>query len=90
MFNITFPKPSKAFTVEFSTEPQEFDVQFSKTIVVEKTINDKYEGPYTVTPTRETQILETNGLLMRDNVTINPIPQNYGLVEYNGSRLRIS
>ena len=36
-----------------------------------------YEGEYTVTPTEETQILETEHLRMTDNVTIEPIPEEY-------------
>lgn len=49
-----------------------------------------YEGDYEVTPNRETQTLQTAGLYMRGNVTVNPIPSNYGLIEWNGSALRVS
>ena len=51
---------------------------------------DPYTGTYEVTPTRETQILETNGLRMTDNVVINPIPSNYGLVTWDWRVLTIS
>jgi hypothetical protein len=36
-----------------------------------------YNGEYTVTPTKETQTLETSGKRMRDNVTVEPIPNEY-------------
>ena len=36
-----------------------------------------YEGEYTVTPTEETQTLETNGKRMTDDVTVEPIPSSY-------------
>lgn len=49
-----------------------------------------YEGVYEVTPTEETQILNTNNLKMTDNVTINPIPSNYGLITWNGTTLTVS
>lgn len=49
-----------------------------------------YSGRYTVTPTRETQVLETANLKMAENVTINPIPSNYGLITWNGSTLVVS
>ena len=49
-----------------------------------------YEGPCEVTPSEETQILETDSLYMRSNVTINPIPSNYGLITWNGSTLTVS
>ena len=51
---------------------------------------DDYAGPYEVVPSRETQTLRTNRLLMTSNVTIAPIPSNYGLIEWNGSVLRVS
>lgn len=49
-----------------------------------------YEGPTEVTPSQETQTLETNGLRMTDNITINPIPTNYGLITWNGSNITVS
>lgn len=49
-----------------------------------------YEGSYHVTPTRETQTLATEGKYMLSDVIIDPIPQNYGLVERIGMSLRIS
>ena len=49
-----------------------------------------YDGPYEVTPTQHTQTLATIGRKMADNVTINPIPSNYGLITWNGSVLRVS
>lgn len=51
---------------------------------------DDYAGPYEVVPSMETQTLRTNRLLMTGNVTIAPIPSNYGLIEWNGSVLRVS
>lgn len=51
---------------------------------------DIYDGPYEATPSRETQTLGTENLMMARNVTINPIPSNYGLITYNGSILTVS
>ena len=51
---------------------------------------DPYTGEYTVTPSAETQTLYTNGLRMTDDVVIAPIPQNYGLITWNGSTLTVS
>lgn len=51
---------------------------------------DPYTGPYEVTPGAEAQVLETKGLRMTRNVTIAPIPNNYGRIEWDGSVLRIS
>ena len=49
-----------------------------------------YEGPYEVTPGAEEQTLETNALYMTGNITINPIPNNYGLITYDGSTITVS
>ncbi|MBQ9408591.1 MAG: hypothetical protein IJU28_04270 [Clostridia bacterium] len=49
-----------------------------------------YKGAYTVTPNAETQVLSTNGLKMTDDVIINPIPSNYGLITYNGAVITVS
>lgn len=49
-----------------------------------------YTGDYEVTPSNEIQVLNTNGKSMTDNVTINPIPSNYGLITWNGGFLTVS
>lgn len=49
-----------------------------------------YEGATEITPSEEAQTLFTNNLRMTDNITINPIPQNYGLITYNGSTITVS
>lgn len=49
-----------------------------------------YDGEYEVTPTRSTQVLETGGFKMAQNVIVNPIPRNYGLITYDGSGLMVS
>ena len=49
-----------------------------------------YAGPYVVTPTRETQILPTINKLATNDITVNPIPSNYGLITWNGTVLTVS
>lgn len=49
-----------------------------------------YAGPYTVTPTRSQQVLQTSRLFMTGNVTVEPIPSNYGLITWNGAVLTVS
>lgn len=55
-----------------------------------ETGGEHYEGPYTVTPTNQTQTLQTQGLIMDGVVTIDPIPSNYGLITWDGSVLTVS
>lgn len=49
-----------------------------------------YEGPYEVTPSAVAQTLSTKHLRMTDDVVINPIPQNYGLITWDGSTITVS
>lgn len=51
---------------------------------------DYYTGETTVTPSTETQRLTTTGLLIPSDVTINPIPPNYGLISWDGRVITVS
>ena len=64
------------------------DASLNSTVYIP--VVDVYEGPYEATPTQFTQTLSTEGFTMSRNVTINPIPTNYGLITYNGSTITVS
>lgn len=49
-----------------------------------------YSGSYVFTPTQATQTVPTADKLLLDNITINPIPNNYGLITYNGAYITIT
>ena len=49
-----------------------------------------YGGDYTITPSSQEQVLATAGRMLTDDITVNPIPSNYGLVTWNGSYLTVS
>ena len=49
-----------------------------------------YDGAYEVTPTQETQVLDTALKAMSGNVIVKPIPSNYGLITWNGNTLTVS
>ena len=49
-----------------------------------------YEGEYVFTPTSETQTVPTKDKVLLDDIIINPIPNNYGLITYNGAIIRVS
>lgn len=55
----------------------------------ERDINP-FVGAYEYTPTNAVQTIEINGLRATDNITINAIPNNYGLITWNGSTLTVS
>lgn len=49
-----------------------------------------YEGAYVITPSQEEQVLPTHEHSMIEDIIINPIPSNYGLITWNGSILTVS
>ena len=59
-------------------------------VIPEEVLPERYEGAYTVTPSGQEQRLRTEGMMMRGDVIIEPIPQNYGLVTWDGIKITIS
>lgn len=49
-----------------------------------------YEGPLEFTPSGTEQIIHTAGKTVSDDITIHPIPSNYGLITYNGVFITVS
>lgn len=49
-----------------------------------------FQGEYEYTPTQNEQVIEIEGLRATQNITVNPIPSNYGLITWNGSTLTVS
>lgn len=50
----------------------------------------QYRGEYHVTPSGSAQVLATAGKVLAEDVTVDPIPSNYGLVTWDGSVLTVS
>ena len=51
---------------------------------------EEYTGAYEFTPTRDTQTIEIANKKAIADIIINPIPENYGLITWNGSVLTVS
>lgn len=66
------------------------DISVGLDTKIEAAITEHYRGSYEFTPTSEAQTIPVSGLLAERDITIQPIPNNYGLVEWNGSTLTIS
>ena len=49
-----------------------------------------YQGETTFTPSDETQVIAVRNLMPTTDITINPVPNNYGKIEWNGSYLKVS
>lgn len=50
----------------------------------------QYEGETIFTPSAEEQVIHTAQLYVNSDIIINPIPNNYGLITWNGSTLTVS
>ena len=49
-----------------------------------------YAGPYEVTPSENTQTLQTTDRLLTQNITVAPIPSNYGRITWDGTKITVS
>jgi hypothetical protein len=81
-FDVTFSEDD-SFRISFKEESP-FKVDFGPTIEKE------YHGSYSVTPAAEAQTLHTTNKVLVEDITIGPIPDNYGLITWNGSELTVS
>lgn len=84
--------------VELAKRPEiSVDIQKQKSIqletatqVVVSRVAPDYDGGYEFTPSDEQQVVPTAGKTLKENIVINPIPSNYGLISYNGFKLTVS
>lgn len=77
-------------SVSVSVSAESMGVTLGTPVVKEYVDVQTYTGEYEVTPSADTQTLDTTGLRMMRPVVVNPIPQNYGLITWNGSFLTVS
>ena len=86
-FEAVFNETVNEFTAEFNEGVQPFNASMDQVV---KVFPDVYDGDYEVTPSAETQTLSTKNRTMVNDITINPIPSNYGLITWNGSTITVS
>lgn len=65
------------------------DLGVSEQIVIEDHDTLPYRGEYEFTPTEDVQTVHINGLRATRNITINPIPENYGRLTWTGNTLTV-
>ena len=58
--------------------------------LIRTTNYEEYSGATVVTPSSEAQVLQTESKVVLENIVINPIPSNYGLITWNGAVLTVS
>lgn len=51
---------------------------------------EAFSGAYEYTPSSEEQIVPIAYLMATQDITIKPIPNNYGLITWNGATLTVS
>lgn len=51
---------------------------------------EPYEGIYTITPSRQAQVLDIKDKKATDNIVIEAIPSNYGLITKQGNIITVS
>lgn len=85
-------------------ETRTFDVQFSESdaficsmesddafnVDFGESVSKEYQGPVHLVPSNQTQTLSTANRILTQNITIDPIPDNYGLIGWNGNELTVS
>ena len=86
-FNATFADSRAQFTAKLTDNNTSLASDFGEAYIMHI---DEYDGEYEVTPTSYAQVLETEGKVMTQNVTVNPIPSNYGLITWNGIYITVS
>ena len=86
--NVTVDGLNQDIEVTIGANIAPITTNFSEAIVVADV--PTYDGAYTFTPTKETQTVSIANKKATADITINPIPNNYGLITWNGSTLTVS
>lgn len=59
-------------------------------VAINATTSPAYTGAYEYTPTQELQTVYIEDKRATQNIVVNPIPNNYGLITWNGAVLTVS
>ena len=77
-------------TLSVDVKSETYSTEFQNPIARDYVEREPYTGAYEITPSGDLQILSTKNLRMTDNITINPVPSNYGRIDWNGQYLTVS
>ena len=77
-----------SYNLSVDSNLQELTLENETQIIA--SIYGDYQGIYEVTPGDEAVTLETTDLVLHQNIVVNPIPSNYGVIGWNGSYLTVS
>ena len=85
---MTISEEGERISLGVSESEEAFPVALG--ISVNTVAGEHYTGETDFTPSAEAQTIRTAGLIMDGDITIEPIPSNYGLITWNGSYIRVS
>lgn len=86
--DMTIAEITRQFPVTVSDSGQ--NVTATLATEIQAVLAEPYPGPYSVQPGSESVVLPTAGMQMLNDITIGPVPSNYGLITWNGSTLTVS
>lgn len=86
-----------SFKATFRAQPR-FEATFRPQESIKATFRDYivvpvaewFDGDYSITPTTQEQTIPISGKTGRRDIVVGAIPQNYGLVTWDGSVLTVS
>ena len=58
-------------------------------LVIASSDKELWKGAYTFTPTQQNQTIPVSGYVMENDIIVEKIPDYYGRIIYNGSKIRI-
>lgn len=85
LVNVIFEEIDEKLSADFFEDERELDTDFGEVHVISDE-GEAYDGEYAITPMTKKQVMPTKGKIMADDVVVNPIPQEYGLITYDHNR----
>lgn len=87
---ITLDISPNVYELTVSVDGVTIEQDMAMDMAVQAVTGEHYDGPVTITPGTQAQVLETAGLFVDSNITVAPVPNNYGLITWDGATLTVS
>ena len=92
MIPVQVPMTIAESAVEFQVDAQANAVSLAVGVGLAINVSTfpDYDGAYEFTPTDSEQTIAIENMVARQNIIINPIPNNWGRITWNGAVLTVS
>ena len=90
MITIPMQVATDLVSVPMSVQASNIQISAGIGVAVEIVQAHPYEGEYHFTPSSSAITVQTGNKYLAEDITIDPIPSNYGLITWNGSYLTVS